>query len=68
MPNLRNRRLSSGGSNPGLTPVDDIHGGSTTRDMEPSSTTGRIPAQDDDTEHKTKGRRPSSKKRGNKNT
>jgi hypothetical protein len=67
MPNFRNRRPSSGGSNPGLTPIDDIHGASTSRDMEPSSTTGRISAQDDDSEHKTKGRRSSTKKDTPKN-
>jgi len=30
-----------------LTPIDDIHGNSTTRDIEPDRSTGRLPAQDD---------------------
>lgn len=38
-------KLTKGGGNPGLTPVDDIHSGSrTAEDIEPDSTTGRTPA------------------------
>jgi hypothetical protein len=43
------RRKSSGpGPNPGLTPIDDIHGGGEMQDHEPNTTTGRLPVQDKD--------------------
>ena len=67
MPNLRNRKRSSAGSGPGITPSDDIHGATTTRDMEPSPHTGRMPAQDDDSQHKAQGR-PSSRKKSARKT
>ena len=44
------RRKSSGPSpSPGLMPIDDIHGAGATQDHEPDATTGRLPAQDEDT-------------------
>jgi hypothetical protein len=42
-----NRRSSGPGPNPGLTPIDDIHGSGPTTEFEPSKTTGRLKSQDD---------------------
>lgn len=60
------RRKSSGPSpSPGLMPIDDIHGAGATQDHEPDATTGRLPAQDEDTNTPpaSKRRRERSKKR-----
>jgi hypothetical protein len=60
----KTRRSRNTGSNPGLTPIDDINDGGTRTDMDPDSTTGRLPAQDETGDRSTK--RHSSKKRGRK--
>lgn len=63
----RNRRSTSTGTNPGLTPIDDIQeGGSTLSDFEPDRTTGRLPAQDDETRAATAKRRPAAKTKNSK--
>lgn len=58
----KNRRSTSGGSNPGLTPIDDISEGTKTN-LDPDSTTGRLPSQDE-LEEKDKRRRAPAKKDG----
>jgi len=45
---LRKKRDTTGGSQPGLTPIDDIHGNNSVTDLDPDNLTGRLPAQDDD--------------------
>jgi hypothetical protein len=43
------RKKSSGPSpNPGLTPIDDIHGGGSMQNHEPDATTGHLQDQDED--------------------
>jgi len=51
-----NRDAGGAGPNPGLTPIDDIHGNNPTIGIEPDHTTGRIAGQDeeDDRSAKTK--------------
>jgi len=62
MASSRNRKTNNSGSNPGLTPIDDIHGAPTTREVEPDSTTGRLPAQDEGIGRKSKARRAPRKR------
>lgn len=63
----RNRRSKGPGPNPGLTPIDDIHGSSsTTSAFEPDHTTGRLPAQDDSESGATRKRERISKKTSRK--
>jgi len=45
---LRKYRDTTGGSQPGLTPIDDIHGNNSATDLDPDSVTGRLPSQDDE--------------------
>ena len=45
---FRKKRDTTGGSQPGLTPIDDIHGNNSVTDLDPDSLTGRLPAQDDE--------------------
>ena len=67
MPFRRNRKSASTGPNPGLTPIDDIHeGGSMLSEFEPDRTTGRLPAQDDDSSAATAKRRPAAKNKKSK--
>lgn len=61
----RSRRPSNRGSNPGLTPIDNIHESSRITDVEPSTSTGRLPAQDESDERGMKRRR--TKKKGMRN-
>ena len=56
----RNEVEQHGGSNPGLTPLDDIHKGRMAGN-EPDSETGRLPAQERDRERKPK--KPARKRR-----
>ena len=61
----RNRRSEGAGPNPGLTPIDDIHGGgSILRESEPDRTTGRLPAQDNESSAAAPKRRNTTKKTG----
>lgn len=64
----RNRRPANQGSNPGLTPIDDIHESSRVTDVEPSTITGRLPAQDESDERGTKRRRSKKKNSGSENS
>jgi len=61
-----NRKSSGPGPNPGLTPIDDIHGRGTTQGHEPDTTTGRLPEQDERTSASpaTKRRRDTKKRNG----
>jgi len=63
-----NRRSSGPGPNPGLTPIDDIHGASRTPQFEPDHTTGRLRSQDDDESAATekRDRTSNNKKSGRK--
>lgn len=61
----RSRRPSNQGSNPGLTPIDNIHENSRITDVEPNTATGRLPAQDESDERGMKRRR--TKKKGMRN-
>lgn len=61
-----NRRSSGPGPNPGLTPIDDIHGSGSTMDFEPSKTTGRVKSQDDDDSAATEKRDRTTKKSNKK--
>jgi hypothetical protein len=63
----RNRRAGKTGGNPGLTPIDDIHGEERAVDLDPDSDTGRLPSQEETSERGAKRRR-SSGKSGNKKT
>ena len=58
----KTRESDNTGSNPGLTPIDDIHGSTSREKLDPDSTTGRL-AQDDD-ESVTNGSRKSGTTRG----
>jgi hypothetical protein len=57
----KTRRSRNTGSNPGLTPIDDIHDSNTNTGMDPDSTTGRLPAQDETSESGGKRRRSPKK-------
>jgi hypothetical protein len=60
---FRAKRSSSGpGPNPGLTPIDDIHGSGPTTEFEPSKITGRLKSQDDDDSAATEKRNRTTKK------
>lgn len=63
----RNRRAGKTGGNPGLTPIDDIHGEERVVDLDPDSDTGRLPSQDETDERGIKRRR-SPGKSGSKKT
>jgi hypothetical protein len=43
----------SAARNPGLTPIDGIHGDTRTSSFEPDSTTGRLPSQEVEEENAT---------------
>jgi|HubBroStandDraft_6_1064221.scaffolds.fasta_scaffold2131718_1 hypothetical protein len=58
----KNRRPTSRGSNPGLTPIDDISEGTRTN-LDPDPTTGRLPSQDE-LDEKNKRRRAAANKDG----
>jgi hypothetical protein len=61
----RNRKSEAPGPNPGLTPIDDIHGGgSVLRKAEPDRTTGRLRAQDDESTSTTSKTKPTVKRSG----
>lgn len=54
-------RRTRGGSNPGLTPIDDISEAHVTH-LDPDTSTGRIPAQDENDDRDAKRRQPTGKK------
>ena len=62
----RNRKTERPGSPPGLTPIDDIHGGQDMPELDPDGTTGRLPDRQGATEGNQKRRRSSSKKKTSK--
>ncbi|HKQ88704.1 MAG TPA: hypothetical protein VJS43_18255 [Candidatus Acidoferrales bacterium] len=61
----KNRRTGKTGGNPRLMPIDDITNQEGAFDMDPDSTTGRLPSQDEEEDRGTKRRR-SPRKRSRK--
>ncbi len=64
---LRNRRTGKTGGNPGFMPIDDITNEEGVVDIDPDSTTGRLPSQDEKEDRGTKRRR-SPRKRSSRKT
>jgi hypothetical protein len=62
----KNRRTGKTGGNPGLMPIDDITNEEGVFDMDPDSTTGRLPSQDEQADRGTKRRRSPRKKSSRK--
>jgi hypothetical protein len=60
----KHRKFGSGGTNPGLTPIDNIQESNMRPDFDPDPATGRMPGQEDEGDRGTKRRRNNKKSSG----